>query len=207
MSIDSSSEATGARAGQKAETRRRILESAKRLCARRGFAGTRTLDVARQARVSHGSVFVHFPSREDLMSAVVGELAREITDAIHARAHGGGSLRDALTAHLDGLAEHEDAIRWLLLETPLLPRGFHLAWVGMQSAISVHLAEAAERDIAAGRVRAMPTHLLFNTWIGLIHHYLINRELFAPGRSVLRAHGPELLDHFMSLVEAKGRRR
>jgi AcrR family transcriptional regulator len=204
MSVDST------RAGQKAETRRRILETAKRLCARRGFAGTRTLDVAKQAKVSHGSVFVHFPSREDLMSEVVGELAREITDAIHARVYAGASLRETLAAHLAALAEHEDAIRWLLLETPLLPRGFHLAWVGMQSAISVKLAEAAEREIAAGRVRAQPIHLLFNTWIGLIHHYVINRELFAPGKSALRAHGAELLDHFMGLIEIeapKGRRR
>jgi AcrR family transcriptional regulator len=197
------------RAAQKADTRRRILDTAKRLCARRGFAATRTLDVARHAKVSHGSVFVHFPSREDLIGAVIGELARDITDAVYARVHGaGGALRDGLRAHLDALAEHEEAIRWLLLETPLLPGGFHLAWVGLQSAISVHLAEAAARDIAAGRVRAMPAHLLFNTWIGLIHHYVINRELFAPGRSVLRAHGDELLDHFMGLIEApRGRRR
>ena len=207
MSRNSVSE--GPRADRKAETRRRILDTAKRLCARRGFAATRTIDVAKHARVSHGSVFVHFPSREDLMGEVVGAMAREITDAVHTRAHGGGSLRDTLAAHLDALAEHEDAIRWLLLETPTLPRGFHLAWVGLQSAISIHLAEAAEREIAAGRVRRMPIHLLFNTWIGLVHHYVINRELFAPGRSVLRAHGAELLDHFMGLVEApqKGRRR
>ncbi len=205
MSASSTSEPGRSRAGQKAETRRRILDTAKRLCARRGFAGTRTLDVARQAKVSHGSVFVHFPSREDLMTEVVDELARDITDTIHARVHVGGSLRDALTAHLDGLAEHEDAIRWLLIETPLSPRGFHLAWVGMQSAISVHLAEAAARDIEAGRVREMPIDLLFNTWIGLVHHYVINRELFAPGRSVLRVHGAELLEHFMGLVKGRAR--
>src|SRR5262245_47200906 len=109
-----------ARARQKVETKGRILAKAKLLCARRGFARTRTIDVARAARVSHGSVFVHFPSREDLMTAVVAEMAREITDALHARAAGGATLAEALAAHLECLAAREDQIRWLLLEVPQL---------------------------------------------------------------------------------------
>lgn len=197
MSLDSS---RNQRVLQKSHTRRRILDKAKVMCARRGFTHTRTIDVARAARVSHGSVFVHFPTREDLMTAVVSETAREITDELHALAASGASLRDALVAHLRCLAEREGQVRWLLLEAPLLPKGFHLAWVGLQSAIAFHLSRAAERDMAEGRVRRMPLHLLFNTWIGLVHHYLINRELYSPGRSVLEEHGSALLDHFMSLI-------
>ena len=195
------------RESQKAETRQRILAQATRLCARRGFARTRTIDVAKAAKVSHGSVFVHFSSREALIGAVVGEMAREITDVLHARAAAGGSLRDALQAHLEALEAREDEIRWLLLEGPMLPAGFHTAWVGLQSAVSVHLGEAAEREMAAGRVRRMPLHLLFNTWIGLVHHYLINRDLFSPKRSVIREHGPVLLEHFLDLISTKGTRR
>lgn len=198
MSARSSS--VGARDTQKQETRQRILSKAALLCARKGFARTKTADVARAARVSHGSVFVHFPSREELMTAVVSEMAREITDALHARAFKGGSLREVLDAHVECVSEREDQIRWLLLEVPLLPKGFHSAWLGLQSAISFHVAQAAEREMAAGTVKKMPVHLLFNTWVGLVHHYLINRELYAPGGGVLREHGQALLDHFMALV-------
>jgi len=42
--------------------------------------------------------------------------------------------------------------------------------------------------------------LLFNTWLGLIHHYLGNRDLFAPGHSVVERHGSMLLDHFVGLL-------
>ena len=191
-----------ARSLQRVETRSRILQQATRLCARRGFARTRTIDVARAAGVSHGSVFVHFPSRADLMTAVVAEMAREITDALHALSTAGASVREVLTAHVECLAAREHQIRWLLLETPMLPKGFHSAWLGLQSAVSVHLSGPVEREMASGRIRQMPLHLLFNSWIGLIHHYVINRELFAPGRSVLREHGPMLVDHFMNLLAA-----
>jgi AcrR family transcriptional regulator len=204
MSVNS----TNRRTDQKAETRARILRHAKRLCATRGFAATRTIDVARAARVSHGSVFVHFATREDLIAEVVGEMAREITDALHALATSGASLREVLAAHIACIAAREDEIRWLLVEGAALPAGFSRAWLGMQSAVSHHIGEAAEREMAAGSIRTMPLHLLFNTWIGLVHHYVIHRDMFAPKRSVMRVRGDELLDHFLDLISnPKGRRR
>ena len=43
--------------------------------------------------------------------------------------------------------------------------------------------------------------LLFNTWLGLVNHYLVNRDLFAdPGESVIARRGESLLDHFMALI-------
>jgi len=46
----------------------------------------------------------------------------------------------------------------------------------------------------------VPMHLLFNTWIGLVHHYVCNRDLFAPGESVIARRGSVLLDHYMGLL-------
>ena len=43
----------------------------------------------------------------------------------------------------------------------------------------------------------MPLHLLFNTWTGLVHHYLSQRDLFNPKGSVIRRYGDELLEHFL----------
>jgi len=51
-------------------------------------------------------------------------------------------------------------------------------------------------------VRPMPRHLLFNTWIGLVHHYLANRDLFTDGPSVIAAKKEELVNHFLALVSA-----
>ena len=44
--------------------------------------------------------------------------------------------------------------------------------------------------------------MLFDTWLGLIHHYVCNRDLFArANRPVLSDRGPELLEHFLLLIE------
>jgi AcrR family transcriptional regulator len=186
---------------QKAATRRGLLQHAERLVIDRGFAETRTVDVARAAGVAHGSVFVHFPSRDDLMLSVATEMGRKLTDRLHAIATAGTGLPAALDAHLTYLAEHEDLYRRLLIEGPALPARFRTTWLGMQSAIAAYLLAAADVDIRAGRIRPVPGHLLFNTWLGLVHHYLMNREVFTSGTSVLAEHGPALRDHYLTLLK------
>jgi AcrR family transcriptional regulator len=190
------------RSEQKVETRRRILEEASRLVARQGFARTRTSDVAKKARLSHGAVFVHFPARDDLVLEVAAHLGREITDRLHSLVANGASLRDVLGAHLQCIQENEDLYRHLLLEGPTLPAAFRTTWIGIQSAVSIHISGAVEREVANGSIRATPLHLLFNTWLGLLHHYVANRDLFAPRGSVLARHGRTLLDHYLQLIAA-----
>jgi AcrR family transcriptional regulator len=53
------------------ETRRRILDAALTLLGERGYAGLRTGDVAAAAGVSKGAQTHHFPSKDDLVVAVV----------------------------------------------------------------------------------------------------------------------------------------
>src|SRR6478672_6369197 len=123
---------------QKEETKLRILENANRLIAERGFQATRTLDVAEASELSHGAVFVHFPTRNKLLHEVAMQLGIRITDRLHALWTKGGSFREALTAHIKALAAEEALYAQLLAEPSL-----SLERIGIQSAISHHLMEAA----------------------------------------------------------------
>lgn len=62
---------------QAGATRRRILVAAERLFAARGYATVTMEEIAREAKVSLATVYLHFASR----AAVVGALAEEITAA------------------------------------------------------------------------------------------------------------------------------
>ncbi len=192
-----------ARIRQKQETRRRIVQVAKRLYAECGAQRLRTAEVAREAGLSHGALFVHFRTREDLLRAVVGETARELTDRLHALAGSGATLREVLEAHVATIAEREAQFRWLLLEFSALPPAERRPWLGFSSAVSFHLARVLDRETSEGHVRAQSPQLLFNTWIGLVHHYVLQPELSAADGSGLAKHGSELVDHFLSLVEVR----
>jgi len=189
------------RLAQKARTRGRLLEVAARLFASKGILATRTVDVARAAGVSHGTVFLHFPTREQLIEATIERFGNAAALRTHQLALAGRGVREILEAHLATLREHEPFYSRLVTEGPVLPAAARTVLVAIQSALALHLAEAAERE--GGRIRKMPVHLLFNTWVALLHYYLANRDLFAPGGSVLARYGEELVDHMMGLLAGR----
>ena len=188
------------RSEQKLQTRQRVIDAATYLFAERGLAKTRTADIAQRAGLSHGGMFVHFTSRDELLAEVVANFGRRITDRLHAAISDDADLAEVLRAHLQCLSEDEATYSTFLRESRHLPEATLRTRIGVQSAISFHLNVSAERAMQSGQIRRMPKHMLFNTWIGLVHHYLMNRELFAPNCSVLIERGEELGAHFLSLL-------
>jgi AcrR family transcriptional regulator len=185
---------------QKLATRQRILEAAIVVFSRDGIIASNTSDIAKEAAVSHGNVFAHFGSQEALVSAVIEEIGADIASRIHELVNSCVEVREVLAVHLRAIAERESFYARLVAETPSLPSRARESLVMIQSAISFHLSPAVEAAMRSGAIRPMPLYLLFNTWSGLVNHYLINRELFAPGASVIEGRGSELLDHFMKLI-------
>jgi AcrR family transcriptional regulator len=185
---------------QKDQTRKHLIDTAVRQLAKDGLLNTKTSDIAKAAGVSHGTVFAHFPTREHLLAEVIEQVGTRIASRLHELAGNGGTVREVLTAHLQGLSEYEDFYTRLVVENNLLPARSRHALIMIQSAISLHLSQAAATEALRGTIRAFPCHLLFNTWIGLVHYYLANADLFAPDDSVLRRHGQALIDHFLNML-------
>lgn len=185
---------------QKENTRRKVLDTALDVFSRGGITSTRMSDIAEAAGVSHGTVFLHFETQEALISAVIEDFGFRMATRTHELARASGSVKEILAAHLQGIREHEGFYTCLVIEASHLPTAARNALTGIQSAVSFHISQAAEREMAAGSIKRMPVSLLFNTWIGLVHYYLSNADQFAPGESVVETCGPMLLDHYMNLI-------
>jgi AcrR family transcriptional regulator len=82
------------------ETRGRILDAAVHVLASKGYAGLRTADVAATAGVSRGALTHHFPSRDELLLAVVEEVFRRAGEAGRARADTVHSVDEAIAGLL-----------------------------------------------------------------------------------------------------------
>ena len=188
---------------QKEQTHKHLIETAIHLFAERGFMTVTTADLAKAANVAHGTVFVHFPTLEALLVEVIEEFGARISLRLHELAANQTSLKKVLAAHLEGLTEYESFYTRLVIEGRLLPKNARYVFIMIQSSISLHIGQAAEKEIKEGRLASYSIHLMFNTWMGLVHYYLLNSDLFAPGGSVLTKCGPEILIHFLRLVEAK----
>ena len=187
---------------QKAATRDRLVNAAMALFARKGIAQTTTADIAKSIRMSHGVVFLHFPKRDDLVIAVIDDFGRRLAVEFRQALEQDLGLRAVLQAHLRVLAEFEPFYARLVIEAPLLPPKVRSTLLMLHAAVSQRLFLALERERKAGRARRLERPLLFNTWIGLVHHYLVNRDAFATGDSVIAEQGDVLVQHFMTLVKA-----
>ena len=185
---------------QKENTRQLIIDVALSQFTKDGLIATRTSDIACAANVSHGTVFAHFPTREILLDAVVEEFGMRITNRLHELVSENCGLREVFEAHLKGISEYDGFYTRLVSEGRLLNESSRNSLIMIHSAISFHISQVAEREVTAGKIRPMPIDLLYNTWVGLVHHYLVNSDLFSPQGGVLEIYGQKLIEHFMSLI-------
>ncbi|TLG76556.1 TetR/AcrR family transcriptional regulator [Culicoidibacter larvae] len=189
---------------QKQQTRQNILATAEQLFAERGFLLTTIDDIAKAAGVAKGTVFVHFASRDELIYAVVDKLCHEC-DRLYEQMQGfNGDVAGILGIHLDILIQFECLYRQLIIERTHLPEQAQLRFLGMQSAISNYIWLVYCEQMQDGTVKQLEQALLFNTWLGLVHYYLMNGDLFAEvGRqaNLLLTYKEKLLNHFMLLIQ------
>jgi AcrR family transcriptional regulator len=57
----------------KAGSRKAVVSAALELFAKKGFSATTTDAIARKARVSKGLIFTHFPTKQDILLAIIDE--------------------------------------------------------------------------------------------------------------------------------------
>ncbi|MGH6625595.1 MAG: TetR/AcrR family transcriptional regulator, partial [Burkholderiaceae bacterium] len=78
------------------ETRRRILDAAVDVLATKGYAGFRTAEVAEAAGVSRGAQTHHFPSKDELIVAVVEHVFHRAAERGRKRARRVSSVDEAI---------------------------------------------------------------------------------------------------------------
>ena|ERR1700722_5779480 len=177
------------RTEQKQQTYQLLLKTAFKEFSQGGFFTTKTLDIARSADVSHGTLFVHFPTREELLAKVVDEFGVRIGRRLQQLAVNRATAEEILRAHLEVLQEHEGFYAHLVVEGPLLPVPVRHRIFMIQSGIAHYLEKVIPKE--------MPLHFILNSWLGLIHYYLTHRDLFAPQGSVIAKYGQDLLSQFI----------
>ncbi len=186
---------------QKEKTRAGLLTKAENLFALNGISNTTTADIAKSMKVSHGTVFIHFPTRDDLIKAVVDEFGNRLSAALGKRCSDDLKLKDLLKAHLSVLADFEDFYLRLISESQALPPHIRSIVYAMNASLSYRLFRAAKNEMDAGGIKKMSQISFFNTWMSLLHYQIMNRDLFSEKTPILKELGSELIQHFYLLIK------
>jgi AcrR family transcriptional regulator len=89
---------------QREETRRRVRDCAVAVFRKDGLAAARIDDIVKAARVSRGTFYFHFPTKEDVVLELLREAEQRIARKI-AKAPRGTDLRRVLEAACEAIAD------------------------------------------------------------------------------------------------------
>jgi len=85
----------------RAQTREKILTTARRLFAGRGYFNCKISDIAREAGMSQGILYWYFASKEELLKSVLADGFETLGQLTESAASRSGTSREKLTALLD----------------------------------------------------------------------------------------------------------
>jgi AcrR family transcriptional regulator len=165
------------------DTELKILAAAERLFAERGYAGTRTAEIARAAKVTERTLFKHFPGKETLLERVLQPaLFAAATPPPASAAPFTVWFETLLRQRLAAAQARPHALRLVLVElltSAGARRHFAPLW---KRELWGALVTAVARFQARGELRAdLEAEALARMVLALALGYLLSRTLVAPG--------------------------
>jgi TetR/AcrR family transcriptional regulator, fatty acid metabolism regulator protein len=102
------------------DKRERILSSAMRVFAEKGFFGAKVSDIAEAAGVADGTIYLYFKSKDDLLISLFEEQMERVNDELGRAMDGAASppekLRRFIRAYMDLVAENRHAAEVITIE-------------------------------------------------------------------------------------------
>jgi TetR/AcrR family transcriptional regulator, fatty acid metabolism regulator protein len=87
-------------ADRASDKRERILHAAERIFARHGFFAAKVSDVAKEAGVADGTIYLYFKSKDDLLISLFERRMQQVNDTLRAAVEGVASPRAQLSAFI-----------------------------------------------------------------------------------------------------------
>ena len=130
---------------------RKLLDAAMVVFARRGYHAARVDDIVKVARTSHGTFYLYFSNKEDLLRALVSEAGEVVAaldsalGSVSADSGGWEELREWMGQFSDAWRRYAPVLRaWtdLVMSDPELSAQAHAAAGGVSSTLARRIAEA-----------------------------------------------------------------
>lgn len=169
------------------QKRRQIMAGARQVFRRAGFDGASMGEIARAARVSKGTLYTYFVSKEALFEALTLDERSGLAEALFQLDLGEPDPRTVLRrlgcSFLETMvrSEHVSAVRMVIGVADKFPRiGQVFFEAGPYQGMS-RLAAYLDRQVAAGRLAIADTEMAAQQFLDLCSAWIMKRRLFAVG--------------------------
>jgi AcrR family transcriptional regulator len=149
-----------------AQRRAAILNAARTVFARQGYASTVVDDIARQAEIGKGTLYLYFPSKEQIYLAALLEDAKRLDQESRTAMAAAKTWQDKLRAYIEVrmryFDEHEDFVRIYLTEFRSMcfqEKPMHTELYRLSEQGEVQLAQMLAAAAAKGEIRNIDPEL------------------------------------------------
>ena len=179
-------------------TRGRILDAALDLFSREGYHSSRMDDIVSEAKVSKGSIYFHFPNKEQLFLALVDQFAdlieRNVNEAIEQEDEGIDRVRAAISSVLTTFARYRRPAKLLLVQAVGLGTVFEQKRQAIHERFARIIQTFLDEAVAQGDIESVNTHVAAHAWMGAIYTLVIQWVMTAePSKE-------EILEHLLPLL-------
>lgn len=158
-------------------TRERILDAALNVFSAKGYYDTRVDEIVEEARTSKGSIYFHFPNKEQLFLALVDQFAnlleRRVTEAITRQAEGIERVRVALATVLQTFGKYRLPAKLLLVQAVGLGNVFEKKRLEVTNRFAALIRTYLDEAVAHNQIPPVDTVIASHAWMGAIYNVVI----------------------------------
>ncbi|MCA9960042.1 MAG: TetR/AcrR family transcriptional regulator [Chloroflexota bacterium] len=157
-------------------TRNRILDAALNVFSRKGYYDTKLDEIVAESTTSKGSIYFHFPNKEQLFLALVDQFAdlleRRVTEAI-AQETGMIRVRIALETVIATFSKYRRPAKILLVQAVGLGAPFESKRNAVTDRFAQMIAGYLQEAVDAGDIAPVDTEVVSYAWMGAIYNVII----------------------------------
>lgn len=158
-------------------TRERILEAAIEVFAREGYHNTRMDDIVDAAHSSKGSLYFHFPSKEDIFMGLVdkfaGLLEEQLIVVFETETSGIQRVVKALRVCTDTFGSHQSLAKIFLVQAVGLGQAFEIKREQIKERFAALIQSQIEQAIAEGEIAPLDAETAAHVWMGALYDVVI----------------------------------
>ncbi len=160
------------------DTRSRILEAAVRVFAEKGYHETRMDDIVAAANTSKGSLYFHFPGKQEIFFGLIETFAslleKRLTDAIQNEAHGVEQMDAALRVSLGLFSQYRTLAKIVLVQAVGLGTAFEERRRSINNRFTAIIQARLEQAVNEGSIPPLQADIAARAWIGALNEIVIH---------------------------------
>lgn len=185
----------------KDNTRKKLINATYKRILTDGIIRLKTIDVAKDAAIAHGTLFSHFPTKEELITKVCSDELLKTAKELRASSDKSHDISEILSNYLEILGKNEEFHTVMAKEFPFMDTAIQRNVIANETIIKNILYKEIEKVANSNKNTSIDITTSISFLFGIINHYLSRKEFIAyKGEKILELKSKTIIETFIKLI-------